>query len=1602
MKRVLNGGMMLENYNDLLSVTSARCSEGPKPRSPTQAVNLRGPIKILDARAQLYMSRVVDDNSKVNGQNLFGKPLCKTGVDCVVYNSWQTDHHVVINLTIERFEKSLVVMDTKVVLFGNPAYRIKRESWARDSLLSCFSAAGGEKGLGNNQEEEELYSESLLHKLPGNARFNHLSHGDAPGEVFKPGPAEANRPPRQWVEAPSSGSLSSLPSLASGTQHSLASTLSIEPQEDQHALRRVPPSTGPQDSRLSKSYLAPLIMALSGPALLHHCLSFFSWWWATAEATFFSTWAHGKSQQEHLSHRPPDTVFWEGPAHWQAEAGRGDHCFIHPDVQKLLEMLISKRVKQKICQEKRKGGSFFQPVNTDYPRVSLRNLLRSLGDKLTCAQPFCNTKGRAEWLLGSQQVTFHKVVASRLEHECSLFWGLPSLHSESLVAPAWVAKRSSSTGPQSFKFNEVPAHISGQSQDEGPLQNLSPFMPCVQHPAHFPSSPLKPPPPSPPRVRACKTTCPASQEKAWSFVPNENQDLEWTLQKPLKWRKALNSKLQKAREAIRLPTLNLPQGSQASEAPESESIISGDSTSAELQEKPGCHRPGAFNRDEGRENLPHPAFRFLPSQDLMQHLGKLPRKCEGQAQNSHGPIRPTQPSAPACGSSKAVQNTGSWHSGSLFNKGLVTLNLQDIRNVPQDANTGRKDASWSTGSTSRKVQGDKDAQSDIMGPERYDSESHFSRGPDKKHLQKGLQDHLSRKLGQINEGMIPVRVRKSWLTAKHTLPRSNIHSQPINVKYSKGQEKCVNTSHVLAFLDPRTHLFLEAHIKNYQLRHKWGPLFQNLEPRNIHVGEAQALPPPQPTFASSAPCDSRADFTAKLASFQQGISGKIPRQKKTTKIPFPSLQSPLPATRSPAWKEVQRSGTGTPYDHKAEPSDILPTAQEAGLPSAACTQQSSTVLGIERVSPVPTPCPAMAKYDPGEGTGMVALQSTCHSIPMLEIKLVSPLSVAKEGRKPEVEEKQPAWEVTVGASMMEETQNINISLRTLGSQDTSNHSSHSNQAPDVRRKVDNHLDINTHREGENWSQDVSTGSLQDCHTKGLLSTGIWPSQASLSSSQGMAHSNTPTTQFLCDHSMNRESSQGQQEPSMSRFQDTGKSNSKMSGPIHRRKNYRKPGPGDEEQSRAALGISHSCELSPAAQVREADSPGSMSSAHPPEEGQAPPESLIEEKRKHFLPCSNTNKQRKGQEDSMQKPKPSSAPHQGQTSVTNRVVTNREEAKVQMLLKVVGQILVEKLGLHGSAPSGLNSHKAEPPEPVGRRSCCHRAPSSPDKRRVVKDVACAHYDSPSDHSHPAKGRWIRDRFSNQALLPQEPVPPNQSRPSQANRHRNQRATAFVRMTHHPTTTPPQDLAQDVVPLPSLCLQLCAALKMSVQRKPLPGSPASHLAGPLPPRAPWPPPPSEEAGRAGAPRGGGRTRAACLAVLAVRVLPRLRADQRPGRAAAKSEETDQCLSREKTLPKQLVKICCWALTDLLEEKVQIVSIQYFFLEFEDPHCLRDVQKSWCNVSEQKPGPAAEARRPTDTEDASLAFRDVKDTVHDSLKQLMPERCTENLHFNSFLCF
>ncbi|CAI5765682.1 guanine nucleotide-binding protein subunit alpha-13 [Podarcis muralis] len=84
-----------------------------------------------------------------------------------------------------------------------------------------------------------------------------------------------------------------------------------------------------------------------------------------------------------------------------------------------------------------------------------------------------------------------------------------------------------------------------------------------------------------------------------------------------------------------------------------------------------------------------------------------------------------------------------------------------------------------------------------------------------------------------------------------------------------------------------------------------------------------------------------------------------------------------------------------------------------------------------------------------------------------------------------------------------------------------------------------------------------------------------------------------------------------------------------------------------------------------------------------------------------------------------------------------------------------------------------------------------------------------------------------------------------------------------------------------------------------------------------------------------------------------------------------------------------------TDLLEEKVQKVSIKDYFPEFEgDPHNLTDVQKFLVDCFRTKRRDQQQQKplynhftTAINTENIRLVFRDVKDTIlHDNLKQLM----------------
>ncbi|XP_047382171.1 spermatogenesis-associated protein 31E1-like [Sciurus carolinensis] len=1250
-------------------------------------------------------------------------------------------------------------------LQGNPSFppprkkeKLRKQPKVKKVRYKCRKYSGTPKASGsrlkNVMEIQNLLLllQSLIGKLWDKDSVPQLLHEDAPGEEFKQGLAVAQEPPHQHLEDPSPITLSPLASLTSLTKHTLplASSLSKE-HEDQSDLNRIPLDIVPQSSLPGHSYWASLITAISGLDCISYSISFLSWWWATAKFLFFSTWLHGKSKEEHLFHHPSDPTLWVDPSRWQVESG--GLSFINSDVQTLLEMLITKRVELKMWKENAKNGSSFKQINPDYSVYSLGNILKSLGGKRdTNAQTFWNIKGKPEQPRDSQDFSYHKALEGPLEQKYSqLFWGLPSLHSESLVATAWVSKRSSTAQYKVVAFNKVSEPLSVQYQNKEPsqhsqeeaqsqllAQNLSASVAQDQTSYCLPNLPSSSSSP----IKTGITTCTKSKKEAQSFIPTEDKRVKCPSKNRMKWKEVLFSEIQKTQEAYNQLTQNLPQGS----------LVSQTSTSQKLQKRPQQHIQGKFISD--KQHL-DPPCRFLASQEQMHPQGKFLEKGKCQKKDKPGPSQATQ-SALDGRSSTGIQKMESKHSEGLHTMGLVTFKLDSLsKGVEPEQHKQPVDISRSAGSTSVKIQNDnkENSESHLRRTRKGLSKSDSPTGPEKESLEKILQDHLSRKSVQISEGMIPVCVRGSWLAANYVFPKSNMHTKPIPIQLasSKDQQSYVNTFQELSFLDPGTYLMLETDIMRSRVRHRWSPYLQALDPINCNLGEVQTSPLPQPAFSSSASHDSRAISIAKVANLLEELPQKGLGKRVIRKISFPTLQSPFPA---PSPSEVQRTWKGVPLGGSHKTS-------EACMPSQAHTysflNQSRVIMGTGKASLEPSPNLDMVRYETRKKSKNVASGDPRHGVTKLEIKLGAQSEKTKETEVEE--EKSPEWEVTVGTSMMANSQTINVNLRSLASLGNRKSPSPSKISifqdpgePNLQAKVGSGVQLKVEFESEKQPQDQVTGVLQDCHTDELSITDILPSQASLSNSQSMSWINKSISQGLCDVLMKGGNSQGQKEPKATNVEVPGRDENEMLCLNDKREGFGRPRPGQEKQ------ISQDRELSPLAKVKEIDTLSSKSFTCLPEKDQSLSGSYVKKKMKDFLQSFNIYKKGKGKDDSLNKVKLPTGTAQTQRSVTSQLSKENGVVEPQALMNVVGQILMDKLGLqHRSGPTELNGHKEELQTLVSRQFCDHKGSSYSEQRQMIRDIASGHQASSKSQSI-LKNKWITDKDSNWTRKPRNPEPP----------------------------------------------------------------------------------------------------------------------------------------------------------------------------------------------------------------------------------------------------
>jgi hypothetical protein len=221
----------------------------------------------------------------------------------------------------------------------------------------------------------------------------------------------------------------------------------------------------------------------------------------------------------------------------------------------------------------------------------------------------------------------------------------------------------------------------------------------------------------------------------------------------------LASKLQKSQEPISQPNLKLPHRSQVNQITKSPSILPGDSHSPKLQDNK--EEQQIQDRLIRNEQQHCPPIRFPASQELMQPKDKFSGKCQYQIKETYGSSQPTHPSILTCEGSKGVQKVTSTCSGRTSKKGLAMIQRDDPHeDIKKDLRRDPEGLYLSSESPSL-VCLKENSENCLVRSSKCFSGTHLSTNPDREHLAKTLQVHLSRKVELMKEGTIPLCVRRS-------------------------------------------------------------------------------------------------------------------------------------------------------------------------------------------------------------------------------------------------------------------------------------------------------------------------------------------------------------------------------------------------------------------------------------------------------------------------------------------------------------------------------------------------------------------------------------------------------------------------------------------------------------------------------------------------------------------------------------------------------------------------------------------------------------------------------------------------------------------------
>ncbi|XP_040611170.1 spermatogenesis-associated protein 31E1-like [Mesocricetus auratus] len=1012
-----------------------------------------------------------------------------------------------------------------------------------------------------------------------------------------------------------------------------------------------------------------------------------SWYQVAAKTWCNSNSSHGESLQDHLSLIFQEASFWTSPTSRSIEAR--EPSFINPNIQNMLELQITKRVELR-----GKGKEI-----SDHALGRQDRMLQSWSSRqaTTTSHPFWSRDCKSEQFSGYQQLFCQKVSGDHSQMKYSqLFWGLPFLHSESLVATINMA-RSLQDVPSIF-FNVFSTYIPLEAQTNLPPQLFSP-KPVLHHSIKSQTFTSKMSSTGAPPVAT-------TQNQARDLYSLPNLPHHYPIIKDYGVSSATSSRNQfivpLAVQHLELHLLKKHRESR-SELP---SIVKRSQESCNLLTSDTWVSKGHGSVDHLPEEFIKPSFRELLEQHLkksfIQHQGKWSCKVQRQLD-----LMKCQESLP--GMSQAEVHHGTPCPSSLADEGS-----QHPQNVPpKDPETfhpwrdpgkcltnflgraGKDLHRRPEGPLDKVPQETSETEEETyhMRPPRRDAPSVSPVDRGKEQLAGILKNYQSSKCRHTKVREVPVAICEG-VSIDHALaPPDNSNTNMRSWEKSPLNDVtiCKNTNGP-SFLDASTQKVLETHLTRRLVKHRWSLSLRGL--KTIHVfnaNKASALP----SDVSLSSWDSREAGTDKTASDLGEPFQKAP-EEKVMKIPntVESLSTQIP----PSALQLELLRKPLLSDNKS--------AQEGNLTSISSPQSlvgrawhRDRVHGHWTDKPESTPGPVKSVHESQE-SGDASFREMCEGVLVREISVTSqsPSGVDIRHLEEAEEEESSDWALTRKVGEMAKSPTHSESWEASESPSPS--------TPISQGPEDSGLSTPHCLAPGVVLQDCATGTfLQDCAPEVLLAADILASRASRASRASKSRFKTqsppsPSTSQDRHRFFPREESLTK----ITELQEPWTTH--IFGPNNKKDN------GSPRQD-----IQHSGTIP----VK-----GYLSNNH---------EKKFGEKIKNFI-VSILNPKDKGQENLPQKVKVLSGTTQNRGSGLSRLFMPHQVTEAQDRMTSAGWTPEQKPGVHHRcAPSKKNAQQNPPEAPVSRHVCRHRIPTAQSKT-AQGNTACVHQANPKVHSQPS--------------------------------------------------------------------------------------------------------------------------------------------------------------------------------------------------------------------------------------------------------------------------